>query len=78
MLLSGANHLRIGDVVRFEIRFGDDEPPAEGVGRVVRIDSNGRRALRFEAINEDDRQRLIRFVFELMRAARAKTRGDLI
>jgi hypothetical protein len=78
MLLTGADHLRIGDVVRFEIRLGDDELPAEGVARVVRIDTNGRRALRFEAIHEDDRQRLIRYVFELMRAARAKTRGDLI
>jgi hypothetical protein len=78
MLLSGAGHLKIGDVVRFEIRFGDNEPPAEGVARVVRADGNDRRGLRFEAIDEDDRQRLIRYVFELMRAARAKTRGDLI
>ena len=78
MLLSDAHHLRIGDIVRFEFRFGENEPPAEGVARVVRIDSGGRRGLRFESINEEDRQRLIRYVFELMRAARAKTRGDLI
>lgn len=78
MLLSGADHLKIGDVVRFEIRFGVTDDTAEGVARVVRVDSNGRRGLRFESINEDDRQRLIRYVFELMRAARAKTRGDLI
>lgn len=78
MLLSGADHLQIGDMVRFEVSFGDHETPAEGVARVVRIDENGRRGLRFEMIDEDDRQRLIRYVFELMRAARAKTRGDLI
>ena len=78
MLLSGAGHLRIGDMVRFEIRFGENEPSAEGVGCVVRIDSGGRCGLRFEAIDEVSRQRLIRYVFELMRAARAKTRGDLI
>ncbi len=78
MLVSGAGHLRIGDVVRFEVRFGDSEESAEGVARVVRVDANGRRGLRFESIEEDDRQRLIRYVFELMRAARAKTRGDLI
>ncbi|MGH2910755.1 MAG: flagellar brake protein [Solirubrobacteraceae bacterium] len=78
MLLSGARHLSIGDLVRFEVRFGATEPAAEGIARVVRIDPGGRRALRFEAIEEDDRQRLIRHVFELMRAARAKTRGDLI
>ncbi|HLI58322.1 MAG TPA: PilZ domain-containing protein [Solirubrobacteraceae bacterium] len=78
MLLSDAGHLRIGDVVRFEIRFADSTPPAEGIARVVRIDAGGRRGLRFETIDEDDRQRLIRYVFELMRVARAKTRGDLI
>lgn len=78
MLLSGAAHLKMGDVVRFEVRFGDTERPAEGVARVVRIDSGGRRGLRFETIDEEDRQRLIRYVFGLMRAARAKTRGDLI
>jgi hypothetical protein len=78
MLLAGASHLKIGDIVRFEVRFGESEQPVEGVARVVRIDSGGRRALRFESIHEDDRQRLIRYVFELMRAARAKTRGDLI
>jgi hypothetical protein len=78
MLLSGASHLSIGDLVRFEVRFGESESPAEGVARVVRIDGNGRRGLRFEAIDEEDRQRLIRYVFEIMRATRAKTRGDLI
>jgi hypothetical protein len=78
MLLADASHLSIGDLVRFEVRFGDDDIPAAGVARVVRVDGNGRRGLRFETINEDDRQRLIRYVFELMRAARAKTRGDLI
>jgi hypothetical protein len=78
MLLSDASHLSIDDVVRFEVRFGESERPAEGVARVVRIDGSGRRGLRFEAIDEEDRQRLIRYVFEIMRAGRAKTRGDLI
>lgn len=78
MLLSNACHLSLGDIIRFEVRFGPDEPPAEGMARVVRIAAGGRRGLRFETIDEDDRQRLIRYVFELMRVARAKTRGDLI
>jgi len=78
MLLSGASHLSLDDLVRFEVSFGESEPPAEGVARVVRIDGGGRRGLRFEAIDEEDRQRLIRYVFEIMRATRAKTRGDLI
>jgi c-di-GMP-binding flagellar brake protein YcgR len=32
----------------------------------------------FDQIAEHDRQRLIRFVFECMRTARARTRGDRI
>jgi c-di-GMP-binding flagellar brake protein YcgR len=45
---------------------------------VVRIREDEKRALVFEQINEHDRERLIRFVFECMRTARARTRGDWI
>ena len=50
------------------------EENALSVERCVRDD--GKRALVFEALDEEDRQRLIRFVFECMRTARARTRGD--
>jgi c-di-GMP-binding flagellar brake protein YcgR len=60
------------------MRLGDDPTPVEGVARVLRIDPDGKRAVAFEEIDEGDRQRLIRFVFECLRTARAKTRGDLV
>ena len=78
MLLSGVGELRHGDPIEFELRLGEDPAPVEGIARVVRIDPDGRRAVSFEQIVEVDRQRLIRFVFDCLREARAKTRGDLI
>lgn len=75
MLLAGAESLAVDQVVRFSVALGA-EPPIEGAGRVVRIGADERRALVFEQIGEDDRERLIHYVFECMRRARAKTRGD--
>jgi hypothetical protein len=76
MLLSRVPALALGDTIAFEIELGEDVPLIEGVARVVRVEEGGRRALAFEQIEERDRQRLIRFVFALMRESRARTRGD--
>jgi PilZ domain len=76
MLLTAAQGLKPGAQVRFGIDLNDQEAPIEGSGRVVRISDDGELALVFEQISTIERQRLIRFVFECMRAARAKTRGD--
>ena len=78
MLLSGAPMLAEGDAVAFEMHVAADEEPIEGIARVVRVHDDGRRALAFAHIDEADRQRLIRFVFACLRAARARTRGDLV
>jgi hypothetical protein len=78
MLLADADTLDADQAVRFVISVGADRDPVEGVARVVRIREDGKRALMFEQISEHDRQRLIRFVFECMRTARARTRGDWI
>jgi PilZ domain-containing protein len=78
MLLTGADDLAPGETVNFTIALGLNEPAIEGVGRVVRIQADGKRALTFEQIDETDRQRLIRFVFKCMRTARARTRGDWV
>jgi c-di-GMP-binding flagellar brake protein YcgR len=72
MLLSGATGLELDSLVRFRLWLGADAGEIEGQARVVRSDEEGRRALVFEQINEDDRQRLIRFVFERQREALAK------
>ena len=78
MLVSGADWLGPDAVVRFALALGTDTPPIEGRARVVRVREDGKRALMFEAIDEADRQRLIRYVFACLRLGRAKTRGDLI
>jgi len=72
MLLSGSDHLELDSVVRFRLSLGVGVPEIEGHARVVRADDEGRRALVFEQISQDERQRLIHFVFERQREALAK------
>ena len=72
MLLSGADGIEADSVVRFSLSLGAGAPEIEGQARVVRADQEGRRALVFEQISADDRQRLIHFVFERQREALAK------
>jgi hypothetical protein len=74
MLLSGAEGLALNAQIRFRLEL-DDELPIEGMARVVRADGTEHRAVVFEEIDEADRQRLIRFVFDRQRAALARTRG---
>jgi hypothetical protein len=76
MLLVGVDELRPDQTVHFKMTLGADEEPVHGMGRVVRIRDDGKRAVVFEEISDEDRQRLIRFVFDRMRIARARTRGD--
>lgn len=78
MLLADAENLEAGETVRFTMGLGDNEPAITGEATVVGIRDNGKRALEFARIDEHDRQRLIRYVFECMRNARAKTRGDYL
>jgi c-di-GMP-binding flagellar brake protein YcgR len=78
MLLADDETLEVDQTIRFAISVVTTELPIEGIARVVRVREDGKRALMFEQIAEHDRQRLIRFVFECMRAARARTRGDWI
>jgi hypothetical protein len=78
MLLADDETLVVDQTIRFAISIVTTELPIEGIARVVRIREDGKRALMFDQIAEHDRQRLIRFVFECMRTARARTRGDLI
>jgi hypothetical protein len=78
MLLADDETLEVDQTIRFAISIVTTELPIEGMARVVRIGQDGKRALMFEKIAEHDRQRLIRFVFDCMRAARARTRGDRI
>jgi hypothetical protein len=78
MLLSGAGHLQVRDTVRFRMLLGDEGVTVGGVARVIRVRQDGKRAMKFEQINEGDRQCLIRFVFQILRTAAARTRGDFL
>jgi PilZ domain-containing protein len=78
MLLADDEALSVDQTIRFTLSVATTELPVEGIARVVHIREDGKRALMFEQISEHDRQRLIRFVFECMRTARARTRGDRI
>ena len=48
-------------------RSAPGELAVSGTGKVVRVDSRGRRAVAFEEISEPDRRRLIRFIFDCQR-----------
>lgn len=72
MLLSGADCLELDSTVRFALKLGAITPEITGSARVVRADGEGRCALVFEDISEDDRELLIHFVFERQREALAK------
>jgi PilZ domain len=67
LLLAGPDTLSIGDELSFRLTITPGVAPVTGSGRVVRIDSQGRRAVEFSSISELDRRRLVRFIFECQR-----------
>jgi hypothetical protein len=74
MLLNGAETLMLGDKIRFRLHLDAQSPAIKGRGRVVRVADGGQRALAFEQISQQDRERLIHFIFDRQREARARTR----
>ncbi len=78
VLAAGPDTLEIGDEVCFRIDVGGGEPSIEGRGRVARKADDGGRALAIEELAREQRQRLVRFIFERERIARQRTRdGEL-
>jgi hypothetical protein len=75
MLLSGADRLDVGDLLRFRLHLPGGELPVMGTARVVRATEGGQRAVVFESISDEARERLIHFIFDRLRAARARTRA---
>ncbi len=73
MLMSGVERLYDGQRLRFRLELGGG-PPLEGTARVVRAHGDGRCGVVFEDISSAERQRLIHFIFDQQRVARAKTR----
>jgi c-di-GMP-binding flagellar brake protein YcgR len=68
-LLAGPDDLDEGERVALSVHLGDDEPPLEIAGEVVRITGNGHRGVHITEIPEPDRERLVHYVFERQRAA---------
>jgi PilZ domain len=72
--------LPVGDIY-FTVSLGIErhvDYEVSGIGRVVRTKDAGRAAVDFCAITHTDQERLIRFLFERQRVARAYTRGDTV
>ena len=74
MLLSGPDTLQIDDHIRFRLHLDSTSQPIRGRGRVVRASGENQRAVVFEEISRQDRERLIHFIFDRQREARARTR----
>ncbi len=72
LLLAGPESLRIGEEIKFHLSLASGEAPITGVGRVVRTDAKGRRAVNFDEISDFDRRRLVRFIFDCQRVERQR------
>lgn len=77
LLLAGPDTLRVGETIRFRLAIKPRETPVTGTGKVVRIDSMGRRAIAFEQISDGDRGRLVHFIFECQRSERRLGLGEV-
>ena len=67
LLVGGITGLAMEDLVKLDIDVGAEEPDVHARGRVVRQPEEGQNGVRFEMIEEGDRERLIHFVFERQR-----------
>jgi len=78
MLLTGLGAIDLGSRIEFRLTLSEHDPPVSGTGLVVRAAAgkDERRGILFEEISRTDRERLIHFVFDRQRRARAITRGD--
>ena len=75
LLLAGPDKLEPGEHVSFHLRLEAGSPPIEGYARVVRVAGSGRPAVTFDSIQPADRERLIHFIFDCERRARALLRA---
>ncbi len=67
-LLAGADLLKIGDQVQFQLELAEGEPPICGGGKVVRVDPQGHRGIGFTSMTDADERRLVHYIFDCQRA----------
>jgi hypothetical protein len=76
ILAAGPDTLPIDTPVRFKVRVREGEPPIEGSGRIARTSDAGHRGIAIEQLSDEDRRRLVAFIFERERIARRMTRDS--
>ena len=74
LLLPGPPDLSMDDQVWVAIDVEED-PPVRARGRVVRVTDEDHKGVRFDLIDEAERDRLIRYLFERQRRAAQVKRG---
>jgi hypothetical protein len=72
ILLAGPSTLKIGEQIQFRLTTTPGAAPIAGTATVVRTDSQGHRAIRFDEIDAGDQRRLVRFIFDCQRAERRR------
>jgi hypothetical protein len=70
LLLAGPDYLEEGQRMTISLRLERDGTTIVTSGRVVRVDDDGRRGVTFDEISDEDRERLIHFIFDRERAER--------
>jgi c-di-GMP-binding flagellar brake protein YcgR len=70
MLIAGPEALAVGDRLNFRLDLGDTHPPVDAEAQVIRVDEDGARAIRIEAIGARAREAIIHFAFERQRLDR--------
>jgi hypothetical protein len=73
-LLAPPHEVGLGVHTRFWLELGDGEDPVAAVGAAVRQTESGAMGIRFDDIDEGDRERLVRWVFARERLSRQVTR----
>jgi c-di-GMP-binding flagellar brake protein YcgR len=72
LLLAGPDVLQVGEEIEFQLTLDPDSEPIMGMGRVVRSDVKGRRAITFTDMTDLNRRRVVRFIFARERAERRR------
>lgn len=75
MLVADAHGLDPGAPLDLELTVAEGEPPVRAHGRVVRQTDKGDKGIQIDGIDEQDRDRLVRFVMERERHARRLVKG---
>jgi c-di-GMP-binding flagellar brake protein YcgR len=72
LLLAGPDVLAIDEKIEFRLTLTPESEPIIGMGRVVRSDVKGRRAITFTEMSDLNRRRVVRFIFAGERAERRR------